>query len=343
MSASITARTGKHGRRFVVRYRLGGRAYAVQHGGSFATMKEARARRDLVAGEIAAGRDPRILLDALLETPAVRTFADWAKAYRSSRIDLGTETRKNTGSHVLAMRVFAERDPARITTSDVQEWVAALTLKPSSVRRYIATLRSILDFAGVDPNPARDDRVRLPRQESVPVEPPSAGEVEAIIANAPQRHRLAVRTLAETGMRVGELCALAWGDVDEAGSRFRVKTGKTAAARRWVIVPAELMVDVCASTPPDDRTADCSVFGTVTPRSIGNVVTRACRSAGIAHYPARPQTSLCQRPNRSRSASDDRRRATRPLQELDDAGRLFARPNRRRRRTVNSVELDGSR
>lgn len=38
-------------------------------------------------------------------------------------------------------------------------------------------------------------------------------------------------------MRVGELAALAWGDVDEAGCRFRVKQGKTASARRWVAVP----------------------------------------------------------------------------------------------------------
>lgn len=34
-SASITVRTTKTGRRFVVRYRLGGRAYPVEHGGSF--------------------------------------------------------------------------------------------------------------------------------------------------------------------------------------------------------------------------------------------------------------------------------------------------------------------
>jgi hypothetical protein len=49
-SASITVRATKTGRRFVVRYRLGGRAYPIEHGGSFRTMKEARARRDLIAG-----------------------------------------------------------------------------------------------------------------------------------------------------------------------------------------------------------------------------------------------------------------------------------------------------
>lgn len=43
----ITTRRTKSGPRYVVRYRLGGRA------GSFRTLREARARRDLVAGEIA--------------------------------------------------------------------------------------------------------------------------------------------------------------------------------------------------------------------------------------------------------------------------------------------------
>ncbi len=57
-SAFIVKRGEGPKRRFVVRYRLGGRAWPIQHGGSFKTDKEARARRDLVAGELAAGRNP---------------------------------------------------------------------------------------------------------------------------------------------------------------------------------------------------------------------------------------------------------------------------------------------
>jgi integrase len=69
------------------------------------------------------------------------------------------------------------------------------------------------------------------------VDPPRASEVETIIATVPKRWRLPLRVLAETGMRVGELHALEWGDVDETESRFRVKAGKTAAARRWFPCP----------------------------------------------------------------------------------------------------------
>ena len=61
-SVSIRRRKSKSGPRFQVRYRLGGRAYTLIHGGSFATMKEARLRRDLIGGELAAGRNPADLL-----------------------------------------------------------------------------------------------------------------------------------------------------------------------------------------------------------------------------------------------------------------------------------------
>jgi integrase len=208
-SASITARKKKRGGRTnVVRFRLGGRAYPVEHGGSFLTMREARIRRDLIAGELAAGRNPRDLLRQLTEKPQVRTFAQWAEAYTTSRPDIGDETRKNTASHLKRLLpAFGERDPATITPSDVQEWIGAQMddLKASSLSRYLNTLRRVLDFADVDPNPARDRRVKLPRIEAVVVEPPNAEQVDAIPAHSPPRWKLALRTREQTGMRVGEL------------------------------------------------------------------------------------------------------------------------------------------
>jgi integrase len=72
----------------------------------------------------------------------------------------------------------------------------------------------------------------LPREERTIVEPPSADAVAVIVTQSPRKWRLALQTLAETGMRVGELYALEWRDVDTAGSRFRVRGGKIAAARR---------------------------------------------------------------------------------------------------------------
>jgi integrase len=284
-SATITTRQTKSGPRYVVRFRLGGRAYPIEHGGSFRTLKEAKTRRDLIAGELAAARNPADLLRTVLDAPRRRTFAQWAEAYKTSRIDLAAETTKNMESHLKAIEpTFGDRDPATITPADVQEWVATLTLKPGSVRRYMATFRAVLDFADVDPNPARDDRVKLPREESSVVDPPSAQDVDTIIENTPRRWRLPLRVLEQTGMRVGELGALEWRDVDLTGLRFRVRNGKTTTARRWVAVPEWLMVEVSETTPPDDRTAERRVFAGFTPDVAKNVMARACKAAGIAHF-----------------------------------------------------------
>src|SRR4029079_4003529 len=106
----------------------------------------------------------------------------WAEAYRTSRVDLASETTKNLVSHLRAMGAFDDRDPATITAPDVQEWIGRLTLKPSSIRRYVATLRAVLDFAEIDPNPARDSRVKLPREECTLVDPPTGADVDTIIA-----------------------------------------------------------------------------------------------------------------------------------------------------------------
>jgi integrase len=115
----------------------------------------------------------------------------------------------------------AGRHAASITVADVQEWLAAQDLKPSSLKRYLATLRQVLDHTGSDPNPARDASLRLPRVVEEEPQPPSRDEVAQIVAHAPARWRLPLRPLEATGMQVGELSALRWGDVDLAGSRFR--------------------------------------------------------------------------------------------------------------------------
>jgi integrase len=282
-SLTITTRSTNDGRpRYVVRYRLGGRAYPIVHAGSFKTLKEAKVRRDFVASELAAGRNPADALKTIVQKPA-RTFGQWAEAYRTSRVDLADETTKNISSHLKTMTLFDDLDPASITFADAQEWVSGLPLKPSSIRRYVATLRSVLDFAGVDPNPARDDRVRLPREERAVVDPPSAADVETIIATIPKRWRLPLRVLAETGMRVGEAHDLEWGDVDETGNRFRIRKGKTAAARRWVAMPEALMREIADTCPREDRTAERRVFPGFTPDVAKNVMARACKTAGIVH------------------------------------------------------------
>jgi integrase len=249
-------------------------------------MREARVRRDLIAGEIAAGRNPRLLLDGLGQAPtAAKSFRVWAEEYQASRVDVAAETRRGIKVRTAKMLpILGDVDPKQITPSTVTGLIAGLELKPSSMRRYVETLAAVLDYAGVDPNPVRDSRVRLPREEHSEIEPPSAATVALIVTTAPPRWRLGLQTLAETGLRVGELHALEWRDVDEHASRFRIRSGKTKAARRWVAVPEPLMVEIGRSTPPDDRTPERRVFPGATPPTIKNIMRRACQAAGLTLY-----------------------------------------------------------
>jgi len=239
-SLTITTRQTMSGPRYIVRYRLGGRAYPVVHGGSFRTLKEAKVRRDLVAGELAAGRNPGDLLRAMLEQPATRTFADVYDAFTASRVDVAETTKANYAIHRIRLGdLFGTRDLATISWRDVQAAVGSLSkqLSPASVKNYVGTLRMVLDFADLSENVARDRRVKLPRPDEQIPNPPTASEVAAIISNAPRKWRLAIRVLEQTGLGVGELVALEWGDVDRANLRLRIRRGKTNAARRWVPIP----------------------------------------------------------------------------------------------------------
>lgn len=287
MPVSITPRERKHGKTYVVRYRLGGRAYRLIHAGSFPLLKDAKTRRDLVAGEIAAGRDPTELLHRLLNPPMRRMFADVFDAFIASRTDVSEATLENYRSHrIRLVELLGSREPEMIRWQDVQEALASLgaDLAPSSLRGYLATLRSVLDYAEIDPNPARHRNVKLPRVESEPVSPPSASDVAVLISNVPRKWRLAIRVLEQTGMRVGELARIEWGDVDRANLRLRIRNGKTRAARRFVAVPEWLMEEIEATCPPDDRTEARRVFPGANKNTIGNAIRHGCKAAGIASY-----------------------------------------------------------
>src|SRR6266542_5396342 len=70
------------------------------------------------------------------------------------------------------------------------------------------------------------------------------------------KHRLALRVLEQTGLRVGELERLESGDLDFAEARLRVRHGNTKAARQWVACPEWLMDEIGTTLSPDDRTSE---------------------------------------------------------------------------------------
>jgi integrase len=187
-----------------------------------------------------------------------------------------------------AVRILGARLVDEITADDVAAMVAALHadgLKPSYLRKIVQATAMVFDHAGVAPNPARDKQtVRLPHDRPELV-PPIAEHVDAVYAVLPARYRLPLLVLDATGMRLGELEQLAWGDVDEPRGRWRVSAAvsKTRHAR-WVAVPPVLFSAVLDLCPREDRSPSRRVFAGFGGDRFRTAVTRACTAAGVPNF-----------------------------------------------------------
>jgi integrase len=216
------------------------------------------------------------------------TLAAVAERWQSSRVDVAAGTLQTY--RVALGRVlprFGDRPIADIDAQTVADLVAELHgrgLKKQTIRKTVSVLAMVLDHARVQPNPARDRlTVKLPREDRRHVQPPTAEHVEAVVQLLPRRYRLPALILDATGMRIGELEALTWGDVDEPRSRWRIATSKTGRPR-WVSPPQLLFGAVLDLCPRDDRHPDRRVFEQVTSERLRTALTRACTAAGVPSF-----------------------------------------------------------
>ena len=247
-SSWIVTRTTKSGaKRYRVEYRLGGRESATRYGGSFKTKREADGRRRWIDGELAARRVPELHFAA---TPAETTLAAAARRWQASRVDVSPGTAQ--AYKVALGRLLPGLGNVPVSKLDAQT-VAALVaelhgagLKKQTIRKTVSVLAMVLDHERIEPNPARDKlTVKLPREERRELHPPTAAHVEAVVRLLPTRYRLPALVLDASGMRIGELEGLTWGDVDEPRQRWRVSAGvaKTGRGR------AGFRFRTCFSTP----------------------------------------------------------------------------------------------
>jgi integrase len=181
---------------------------------------------------------------------------------------------------------FGERVPREIRPSDVQEWIAELdsTLAARNVQEYWQVLAQVLDFAEVDPNPARHKTVKLPFVDVQEATPPTTEHFLAMLGRLSKRLRLPAVFLEQTAARVAELRAWEWQDVDVAASRIRSRGVKGRRGTRrvlWRDVPAWLMRELLDTVPPDDRTPGRKLFPGLKEGTMRDSMMRACRAAGI--------------------------------------------------------------
>jgi integrase len=90
-----------------------------------------------------------------------------------------------------------------------------------------------------------------------------------------------VLVLEATGMRVGELESLRWGDLDAAGCRWRVARQNEKGKRgRWVPVPADLFEAVEELVPREDRDLESTVLPWLRQANLRREIARDAKATG---------------------------------------------------------------
>jgi integrase len=222
--------------------------------------------------------------------PAARTLAEAAEAWRVSRVDVSDGTMATYRVAINRLRDRLGSLPlAKVDAATVAQLVADMHgdgLRKQTIRKTLSVLAMILDHERVQPNPARDKQiVKLPREERRHVQPPTAEHIEAVIRLLPTRYRLPALVLDATGMRVGELERLTWGDVDERRGRWRVSAAVAKTGRaRWIDVPEPLYGAVVRLVARDDRVPVRQVFQGFGADRFRTALARACTAAGVPAF-----------------------------------------------------------
>jgi integrase len=173
----------------------------------------------------------------------------------------------------------------RYRTSKLREQgLVERPLSNTSINRSLSLLERILDAAVeyelIDRNPAAGKRRRL--RPTTPnrtwLEP---HEAQAVL-DAAGKYRPLLATLILSGLRIGELTNLRWGQVDLAGAKLRVIGSKTEAGVR-VVDLSPMLLDELKAHKAAARYADptslvfCTAKGTPLNR---NTSARACSEGG---------------------------------------------------------------
>lgn len=215
-----------------------------------------------------------------LSTHLLPFFAD----YKASQVTPALVERYKTGK--LAERQEQLEVVARWEKADpkTRGCKPAKALGNESINKTLKIFAQVLDdaveFGYVEANVARGKRRRLrttkPRRTWLDLE-----QTKALIAAAEQ-HRALLATMIVAGLRVGELCALRWRDIDLSANKLHVRVSKTEAGAREVDITPMLRNELWNHTQASERTATMDlVFGTNrgTPLNRHNISKRILQPA----------------------------------------------------------------
>jgi integrase len=269
-----------------VRWRLHGRQTARRYGGSFKTLREARDRRDWILGEIAAKRVPDL---SWSEAEASRspTFAEAAKRWQATRVDVADSTREQHRIQLdKLLPLIGQRRIDTLNSQDFIDVVASLHsegVARETIRKTLGAGAMTLDHAGINPNPARDRSIKLPREEPEEISPPTAEDVETVYWAIPEKHRLALLWLDWSGARVSSVDLTLVGDYDEKRRRLRLRAATTKMRRALWIDLHPALADAIEATLPHRRfrNPEARLFADSGADALRTAIAKACKAAGI--------------------------------------------------------------
>jgi len=144
----------------------------------------------------------------------VRDYAEQWRAMQPHRPNTASGAKSRLERHLYP--ALGGRPIAAVRPSEVQAFVAGLSLAPGSVRTLMATVSAVFAAAVQDRLIVRDptDGIKLPAVMRAKVVPLAVEAVESLIAALPPRYRALGIVAVGTGMRQGELFGLQVRDVD---------------------------------------------------------------------------------------------------------------------------------
>lgn len=249
---------------------------------------EATLRAALARGEDIAARPA----PPARETTLAEFAAEWFETYVKVNNKPSSQRAKRFYLDGHLLPAFGARPLSSIRTEDVERYKAqksASGLAPKTVNEHLGTLGLILRTAREWGVAAAEPKLRPMR---VPPSTPrflSAEEADRLVAAAEAPWRAMVAVALDTGMRLGEICGLAWADVDLAAAQLVVRRnmvrgeiGSPKNNRVRTIPLSDRAAGALAGAPRAFDLVFCRADGSPHQySSAGWALARACRRAGI--------------------------------------------------------------
>lgn len=260
------------------------------------TRAGAAAYEVVLRNRLSRGEDINVAPPATDTPPAPRFAAfvrDWIETYAKTNNKLSEYATKRTVAELHLIPFFGNAELTEIRRDAVERYKSEKRragLAAKTVNNHLIVLGTCLRYAE-----ECEAIERAPVIRSLPTPPPpfvflTRDELDRLLASPPEpAWILMVRLAARTGMRLGELLALHWEDVDldrglitvrRSAERYTISTTKNYRVRH-IPMTSDLRKEFERARAGDGLVFPTAAGGLRQRSAAGNALARACERAGI--------------------------------------------------------------